>query len=84
MSSNNSDTESQNPSDIQVIGEQLREKNLGYYDFKNKICRVHKIPLIQYQTEQENSRPWHCQKCIPIPNNWRPIEVIKDETGKKE
>lgn len=58
---------------IQVISEELREKNLGYYDFKNMVCRIHKIPLIKYKTkEDQDSEPFpkHCSKCIPIPANW--------------
>ena len=58
---------------IQLISEELREKNLGYYDFKNMVCRIHKIPLIKYKIKEDQDSepfPMHCSKCIPIPGNW--------------
>jgi hypothetical protein len=58
---------------IQKISEELREKNLGYYDFKNMICRIHNIPLGRYKTkgnQNEEPFPVHCNKCIPIPESW--------------
>lgn len=61
---------------IQELSEELREKNLGYYDFKNMSCRIHKIPLIKYKTKDDQDAepfPKHCPKCIPIPENWVPI-----------
>ena len=80
MSSNN-DPKPSHPQNVQTLGEQLRAKNLGYYDFKNKLCRIHNIPLIQYQTEQENARPWHCPQCILIPDNWKPVNQTKDNNA---
>ncbi|MHA2101992.1 MAG: hypothetical protein ACW981_01090 [Candidatus Hodarchaeales archaeon] len=58
---------------IQRISEELREKNLGYYDFKNMNCRIHNIPLNRYKTQENHNEepfPVHCKKCIPIPESW--------------
>ena len=58
---------------IQNKTEELRIKNLGIYDFKNMVCRIHEIPLRKYKTlEEQEKEPFakHCPKCVPIPENW--------------
>ncbi|OLS20898.1 MAG: hypothetical protein HeimC3_38090 [Candidatus Heimdallarchaeota archaeon LC_3] len=58
---------------IQKITEELRNKNLGIYDFKNMVCRIHEIPLRKYKTlDDQEKEPYaiHCPKCVPIPENW--------------
>lgn len=62
---------------IQKITEELRNKNLGIYDFEKMVCRIHEIPLRKYKTlEDQEKEPYakHCPKCVPIPENWQLIQ----------
>ena len=68
---------------VYATADELREKGLGYYDFKNMICRVHRVPLRKYITYKDGEDiriAIHCPYCIPIPDDW--VDITEEEKQK--